>query len=64
MRQEIEAIKIEVRIARIVTGSVLGILIGAIMLVTNAISAKPAGAQEVPLIWAERALGSAVRRGV
>lgn len=56
MRQEIKAIETEVRIARIVTGMVLGTLVGAFMLVTNAIAAKPAGAQEVSILWAERAL--------
>lgn len=54
MKQEIEALKTDIGVARIVTGTVLGILIGAIMLVTNAMAAKPAGAQEVPKIWAER----------
>ncbi|MBT5047777.1 MAG: hypothetical protein HOM58_04685 [Rhodospirillaceae bacterium] len=56
MRQEIKAIETEVRIARIVTGMVLGILVGGFMLVTNAIAAKPAGAQEAAILWAERAL--------
>lgn len=56
MKQEIEALKTEVRIARILTGTVLGILVGAIMLISNAMASKPAGAQEAPFIWAERAV--------
>ena len=54
MKQEIEALKTEVRIARVLTGTVLGLLVAAIMLVTNAMAAKPVAAQEAPLIWAER----------
>lgn len=56
MRQEIDALKTEVRIARVVSGTVLGILVGAVMLITNAMASKPAGAQEVQMIWAERAV--------
>ena len=56
MRQEIEALKTEVRIARVLTGTVLGILVGAIMLITNAMAAEPAAAQQAPLTWAERAV--------
>lgn len=56
MRQEINSLETEVRIARVVTGTVLGILVGAVMLITNAMAAKPAGAQEAQMIWAERAV--------
>ena len=61
MRQEIDALDIkafetEVRLARVISGTVLGFLVGAVMLITNAMAAKPAGAQEAQMIWAERAV--------
>jgi hypothetical protein len=56
MKQEIEDLKSEVRIARVITGTVLGILVGGVMLITNAMASKPAGAQEAPPVWAKRAM--------
>ena len=40
--------------ARIVTGTMFGILVGAIMLIGNAIAVRPATAQEVQETWFER----------
>ncbi len=54
MRQELETIKSDVGIARVITGGMLGIVFAAVLLIGNAIAAKPAAAQEAQSIWLER----------
>ncbi len=46
--------KADVGFARIATGALLGIVLAGILLIGNAIAAKPAAAQEAQSIWLER----------
>ena len=55
MKQEIKTLEWEIRLARIVVGTLLGMLVGAAMLIGNAIAAKPAAAQGLQPAWQERA---------
>ena len=54
MKQEREAIRTDIKIARIVTGTVLGALFAATVMLGNAIAAKPAAAEEALKLWADR----------
>ena len=54
MKKKHEAIRTDIRIARLVTGAVLGALIAATMMLGNAIAAKPAAAQEATKQWNDR----------
>ena len=54
MRQESEAIRTDIKIARIITGTVLGALIATTVMLGNAIAAKPAAAEEALTLWNER----------
>ncbi|MDA1326839.1 MAG: hypothetical protein O3C34_19130 [Proteobacteria bacterium] len=54
MKQEHEAIRTDIRIARIVTGAILGALFAATVMFGNAIAAKPAGAEEALKLWNDR----------
>ena len=54
MKQEHEIIKRDIGIARIVTGTILGALFAATMLLGSAIAAKPAAAQETLNLWNDR----------
>jgi hypothetical protein len=56
MKQEHAAIRTDIRIARIVTGTVLGALLAATVMLGNAIAAKPAAAEEALKLWADRAV--------
>lgn len=56
MRQEREAIRTDIRIARIVTGTVLGALFAATVMFGNAIAAKPAAAEQALKLWTDRAV--------
>jgi hypothetical protein len=56
MKQEREAIRTDIRIARIVTGTVLGALFAATVMLGTAIAAKPAAAEEVLKLWVDRAV--------
>lgn len=54
MRQHQEAIRTDIRIARIITGTVLGALVAAAVMLGSAIAAKPAAAQEALTMWNDR----------
>ena len=54
MKTEHEAIRTDIRIARLVTGTVLGAVIAATIMLGNAIAAKPAAAEEVTKQWNDR----------
>ena len=54
MTQTHEAIRADIRIARIITGTVLGALFAATILLGNAIAAKPAAADEALALWNDR----------
>ena len=54
MKQEHEAIRTDIRIARLVTGTVLGALFAATVMLGNAIAAKPAAADEALRLWTDR----------
>jgi len=54
MKQERNAIRTDLRIARIVTGALLGALFAATVMLGNAIAAKPAAADEALKLWADR----------
>lgn len=54
MRQEQEAIKTEIGIARLVTGTVLGAVLAAGVLLGNALAAMPAAADEALKLWNDR----------
>ena len=56
MRQENKAIRTDIGIARIVTGTVLGALFAASVMFANAIAAKPAAAEEALKLWTDRAV--------
>ena len=54
MKQEREAIRTDIRIARIITGTILGALFATTVMLGNAIAAKPAAAEEALKLWADR----------
>ena len=54
MRQEHDALRTDIRIARLISGTVLGALFAAAVMVTNAIAAKPAAAEEAINLWIDR----------
>ena len=54
MRQEHTALRNDMRLARVISGLVLGVLFAAAMIFTNAIAASPAAAQDATSLWAER----------
>ncbi len=54
MKQEREAIRTDIRIARIITGTILGALFATTVMLGNAIAAKPAAAEEPLKLWAHR----------
>ena len=54
MKQEHEAIRTDIRIARLITGAVFGALFAATILLADAIAAKPAAADETLSIWNDR----------
>jgi hypothetical protein len=56
MKHQHEAIKTDIRIARIASAVVLGILFGASVLFGSAIAAKPAASEEAVKVWNERAV--------
>lgn len=56
MKQEYEAIRNDISIARIVTGMVLGALFAATVMLGSAIAAKPAAADEALNLWIDRAV--------
>ncbi len=54
MKQERKAIRTDIRIARIITGTILGALFATTVMLGNAIAAKPAAAEEALKLWADR----------
>lgn len=54
MTQHHEAIRTDIRIARLVTGTVLGALFAATVMFGSAIAAKPAASQEALTMWNDR----------
>lgn len=56
MKQEYEAIRNDISIARIVTGMVLGALFAATVMLGSAIAAKPAAADEALNLWIDHAV--------
>ena len=54
MKQERQAIRTDIRIARIVTGTVLGALFAATIMLGNAIAAKPVAAEDALKLWTDR----------
>ena len=54
MKQEHEAIRTDIRFARLVTGTVLAALFAATLMLGNAIAAKPAAADEALKLWTDR----------
>lgn len=56
MRQEQVAIRNDIRIARIVTGALLGALFAATIMFGNAIAAKPAAAEDAARLWVDRSV--------
>ncbi len=55
MTHDISAVTKDIRIARILSGMLLGILLGIGVLFAGAIDARPAAAQEAQVPWLERA---------
>jgi len=55
MKHERDAIRTDIRIARIVAGAVLGALFAATVMLGSAIAARPAAAEEALNLWADRA---------
>ncbi len=55
MKHDISAVTKDIRIARILSGILLGILLGIGVLFAGVIDARPAAAQEAELPWFERA---------
>lgn len=54
MKQEREAIRNEIGFARFITGTLLGALLAAGVLIGNALAAKPAAADEALKLWNDR----------
>ena len=54
MKQQREAIRTDIRIARIITGTILGALFATTVMLGNAMAAKPAAAEEALKLWADR----------
>ena len=54
MTHEHEATRTDIRIARLITGTLLGALFATTVMLGNAIAAKPAAAEEALKLWADR----------
>lgn len=54
MKQNHEAVRTDIRIGRLITGTVLGALFAATVMLGNAIAAKPAAADEALSLWNDR----------